>query len=81
MSTKQNENGVGSTSTYRTASPGAKAGILYGDTLLRLGPDTIKDLRDLTQYLREDHVGEKVVVKVLRSGNVLDLTLEIGARP
>ena len=61
--------------------PAEKAGIGYGDTLLRLGPDTVRDLSDLQAFLRDDHVGEAVPVKVLSGGKVKDLTLTIGERP
>jgi S1-C subfamily serine protease len=60
--------------------PAEKAGILYGDTILRLGPDTIRDLEDLQAWLRQDHVGETVVVKLLRAGQVVDVNLTLGQR-
>ncbi len=61
--------------------PAAKAGIQYGDTILRLGPDDVRDLGDLQAFLRADHVGETVPVKLYRAGQVVDLTLTLGERP
>ncbi|MHB8872539.1 MAG: S1C family serine protease [Myxococcaceae bacterium] len=61
--------------------PADKAGIGFGDTLLRLGPEHVKDLSDLEAFLREDHVGETVPAKVLSGGKVKDLSLTIGEKP
>lgn len=61
--------------------PAAEAGVLFGDTVLRLGGDEVKDLDDLHRFLREDRVGQSVPVQVLRGGQVLELTLTLGERP
>src|SRR5207302_7907345 len=61
--------------------PADKAGILYGDTLLHLGDDTVKTLEDLYAYLRSDHVGQSVPVKLYRQGKVENLQITLGAKP
>ena len=61
--------------------PAFKAGLLLGDTVLKLGGDEVKSLEDLQVFLSEDHVGEAVPVKVLRGGLVVDVTLTVGERP
>jgi S1-C subfamily serine protease len=61
--------------------PADKAGILYGDTLLHLGDDTVKTLEDLYAYLRSDHVGQTVPVKLYRQGKIENLQITLGAKP
>jgi S1-C subfamily serine protease len=61
--------------------PAEQAGVLYGDTLLHLGDDSVKTLDDLYSYLRADHVGEQVPVKLWRNGKLETLQLTLGAKP
>jgi serine protease DegQ len=61
--------------------PGEQAGILYGDTVLHLGDDTVKTLEDLYLYLRGDHVGQQVPLKLFRNGKVETVQITLGARP
>ena len=61
--------------------PADKAGLVFGDTVLRLGGDEVKDFGDLQAFLREDHVGQTVPLKILRSAVVKDLSITIGQRP
>lgn len=61
--------------------PAEKAGIVYGDTVLHLGDATVKTLEDLYAYLRADHVGEQVPVKLFRNGAVQTVQVTLGARP
>ncbi len=61
--------------------PAEQAGIVYGDTLLHLGDDSVKTLEDLYGYLRGDHVGEKVPVRLWRNGKVETVQLTLGAKP
>ncbi|MCA3012706.1 MAG: PDZ domain-containing protein [Myxococcaceae bacterium] len=60
--------------------PAAAAGVQFGDTLLHLGGDEVKTLDDLAAFLRADHVGEAVPVRVWRAGRVETLTVTLGAR-
>jgi S1-C subfamily serine protease len=61
--------------------PAEQAGVNYGDTILHLGDDSVKTLDDLYSYLRADHVGEKVAVKLWRNGKLETLQLTLGAKP
>ncbi len=61
--------------------PADKAGIAFGDTVLKLGGDDIQDLADLQAFLRADNVGKSVPVKLWRAGQVLDTQLTVGQRP
>jgi S1-C subfamily serine protease len=61
--------------------PADQAGLLYGDTVLHLGDATVKTAEDLYAYLRADHVGQQVPVKLFRGGKVETLQITLGARP
>lgn len=61
--------------------PAELAGIVYGDTVLHLGDATVKTLEDLYAYLRADHAGQQVPVKLFRSGAVQTVQVTLGARP
>ena len=62
------------------AGPAEKAGVLYGDTVLHLGDDSVKTLHDLYSYLRADHAGQTVPVKLYRNGKVERLQVVLGAK-
>ncbi|ABS25122.1 S1C family serine protease [Anaeromyxobacter sp. Fw109-5] len=61
-------------------SPAARAGILLGDALLSFGGDTLQDPSELLALLAEDRIGDAVPMKVLRAGEVRDVTVTVGAR-
>ena len=61
--------------------PSDQAGILYGDTVLHLGDDTVKTLEDLYAYLRQDHVGQQVPARLWRNGKIENLSVTLGAKP
>lgn len=61
--------------------PADRAGVRYGDTLLHLGDDSVKTLEDLGSYLRADHVGQQIPVKLWREGKLETLQLTLGERP
>ena len=60
--------------------PAEKAGILYGDTVLHLGDDSVKTLADLYAYLKSDRVGQTTTVKLYRSGKVERVQVVLGAK-
>ncbi len=60
--------------------PAEAAGIAYGDTVLHLGDDSVKTLEDLYAWLRADHVGAQVPVRLFRGGQVSTVQLTVGAR-
>lgn len=61
--------------------PAQLAGLLFGDTVLHLGDDTVKTLEDLYAYLGADHVGQRVPMKLFRNGKVETVQVTLGARP
>lgn len=60
--------------------PAAKAGLLYGDTVLHLGDDSVKTLQDLYRYLRADRAGEQVPLTYFRNGQVTKAQVTLGAQ-
>ncbi len=61
-------------------SPAATAGMESGDVLLRFGDRAIDSPRDLSVALRESEAGQEVVLLVLRDGEEVELTIELGGR-
>ena len=61
--------------------PGDHAGIAYGETVLHLGDDTVSSVEDVFAYLRADHVGQVIPVKLYRNGKVETVQLTLGAKP
>jgi S1-C subfamily serine protease len=61
-------------------SPAARAGILLGDALLSVGGETMQDARELLALLGEERIGDTVAVRLLRAGEVRDVSITIGAR-
>jgi hypothetical protein len=62
-------------------SPAERAGIQGGDTLVRFGEKTIRNIYDYTYALGERKAGEVVVVVVKRRGEEVTLSLTLGTRP
>ena len=60
--------------------PAAKAGIRAADTITAIGLVVVKDLRDLAKALAARKPGDSVVVKVLRDGAEVTVTVVLGAR-
>lgn len=60
--------------------PAAKAGLRAGDTITAVGLVVVKDLRDLAKALAARRPGDAVVVKVLRDGAEISVSVVLGAR-
>ena len=65
----------------RTGSPAANAGFRRGDVLVEFGGTKVKTLYDFTFALRQKRPGDKVEVTVLRDGQEIRATVELGNRP
>ncbi len=61
-------------------SPAERAGLLLGDTIVALDGQPVRDIDDLMALLSGDRVGSSAPVRVLRGGEVRDLTVTIGDR-
>jgi S1-C subfamily serine protease len=63
-----------------SGSPAEAAGLTLGDTLLGLSGKAIQTHEDLLAALSGDVVGQKEVARVLRGGQVQELSIKIGER-
>jgi S1-C subfamily serine protease len=60
--------------------PSDKAGLLLGDALLALDGRALEEMGDLLETLGDDRVGKDLRAKILRAGQVIELTVTAGAR-
>ena len=58
--------------------PAEKAGIQSGDVIVEFNGRAINSMRDLPKIVAETPIGEKVPVKVLRKGEEVTLSAEVG---
>lgn len=66
--------------SVETDSPSDKAGITLGDTIVGLAGERVRHMDDLMARLSGDNVGKAVAVKVLRGGQISEMTVTIGER-
>ena len=62
-------------------SPAERGGLSLGDTIIALDGHPVRHMDDLLALLSGDRVGSTVPVRILRGGQVLELTVTIGERP
>ncbi len=60
--------------------PAEKGGLLQGDTLVGVGGQAVTDIEALQSSLGPETVGQAVKVKVVRGGEVKEVSLTVGAR-
>lgn len=61
-------------------SPAEKAGLLMGDTIVALDGQPVRHLDDLLALLSGDRIGKAVSVKIVRGGEVKELTATVGEK-
>jgi len=66
--------------SVETGSPGEKAGLVMGDTILAIGDKPVRHWDDLLAALGKDRIGVAVNVRILRAGQVQELKTTIGER-
>jgi len=62
-------------------SPAASAGLKNGDVILELEGQKIGEDKSLASLIRERKVGDKVVLKVWRAGQTLEISVVLGQLP
>jgi S1-C subfamily serine protease len=62
------------------AGPADKAGLTVGDIVLTVGDKPLADAADLQEALDPEQVGKALKVRVLRGGQVKDITLTVAER-
>lgn len=61
-------------------SPADAAGILVGDVMLEFDGSPVESPEDLLELLLGDRVGRRVPLRVLRGGDIRELTVTVGER-
>ncbi len=59
-------------------SPSDKAGVMQGDTIVALEGASTANLEDLFAALRKTRVGSKASLRIVRAGEIKDLTVDVG---
>jgi S1-C subfamily serine protease len=67
--------------SVEAGSPADRAGLVLGDTIVTLDGRPIRHQDDLLGALGADTVGGTVDAKILRGGEIKDLSLTVGERP
>jgi len=62
-------------------SPAAAAGVLVGDVLLEFEGQAVEEPEDLLELLMGDRVGKPAILRLLRGGEPLNVTVTVGERP
>lgn len=60
--------------------PAEKGGLLQGDTLIGIDGQPVRDLDDLQAGLGPESVGKPLKLKVIRGGQVMEVTVTVGER-
>jgi S1-C subfamily serine protease len=60
-------------------TPAEQGGLMLGDTLLRIDNHAVQDGAELRQHLRSLPTGQTVTLRILRGGELRDLTGTLGA--
>ncbi len=66
--------------SVESGSPAERGGLLLGDVILSIGGTAIHHLNDLTGLLTAERIGASVPARVLRSGVMRELAVEVGER-
>lgn len=61
-------------------SPAERAGLFLGDAILSFGGETLQDPGALLAFLSEDRIGDAVPLRILRAGEVREVSVTVGAR-
>lgn len=67
-------------SGVRAGSPAERAGLQAGDVVIEFGGKEVLNIYDYTYALREHAPGDRVMIKVRRDGEILELEAELGQR-
>jgi S1-C subfamily serine protease len=67
-------------SSVEADSPADRGGLLLGDALLALGGAPVTHAGDLLPLLEEERIGQPLAIRLLRAGEVRELTVTVGVR-
>jgi S1-C subfamily serine protease len=66
--------------SVETDSPAEKGGLMMGDTIVALDGQAVRHLDDLLALLSGDRIGRAVPVKIVRSGEVREISATVGEK-
>jgi S1-C subfamily serine protease len=61
-------------------SPASKAGLMLGDTLVKLDGESVRHIEELMSLLNGERIDKKVPATIVRGGEVREIAIVIGAR-
>lgn len=61
-------------------SPAEKAGLLLGDAIVSIAGQPIRRFNELATFLGGDRIGEQILVRIVRGGQVQELSVVVGER-
>ncbi|MFI4860558.1 MAG: M28 family peptidase [Phycisphaerales bacterium JB063] len=66
--------------TVMDGGPAAEAGLIAGDRVVAINGESVEGLRDLRSALRASKPGDEMTLSVVREGEELEVTVELGGR-
>jgi S1-C subfamily serine protease len=66
--------------SVETGSPAEKSGLLLGDIVVSLGEYAVQAIDELLMLLSGELVGAETTVRVVRGGQLIDVTVTVGER-
>ena len=66
--------------TVESASPGEKGGLFLGDTLLSVDGQPLRYPDDLLAQLNGERIGTSVLIRLVRGGQIQEISVTIGER-
>jgi len=61
-------------------TPAEQGGVLIGDIIVGLGGQAVRDTDELQQLLSSDRVGQATPLRIIRGGEIRDITVTVGER-
>jgi S1-C subfamily serine protease len=62
-------------------SPAKQAGVMIGDVAVTVGGEPVRDYRGLHRILAQKRTGEKLALRLIRSGSQTEVAITVGDRP